>query len=103
MMRHLGIVRNQSSILKGLTEIIRIERESRGLSAKLNDMILVSKFIIVGAMKRTESRGCHLRYDYPNEDPNFLKHIDQSQETLIKDLENIQSKSELFIEKSFAN
>ena len=34
---------------------------------------------------------------------NFLKHIDQSQETLIKDLENIQSKSELFIEKSFAN
>ena len=54
-------------------------------------------------MKRTESRGCHLRYDYPNEDPNFLKHIDQSQETLIKDLKNIQSKSELFIEKSFAN
>ena len=103
MMRHLGIVRNQSSILKGLTEITRIERESKGLSAKLNDMILVSKFIIVGAMKRTESRGGHLRYDYPNEDPNFLKHIDQSQETLIKDLENIQSKSELFIEKSFAN
>ena len=45
MMRNLGIVRNQTSILKGLTEIIRIEREARGLSAKLNDMILVSKFI----------------------------------------------------------
>jgi L-aspartate oxidase len=30
MMRNLGIVRNQTSILKGLTEIIRIERESRG-------------------------------------------------------------------------
>ena len=103
MMRNLGIVRNQTSIFKGLTEIIRIERESRGLSAKLNDMILVSKFIIVGAMKRAESRGCHLRFDYPNEDPNFLKHIDQSQETLERDLELILSEKELPIEKSIAN
>ena len=102
MMRNLGIVRNQSSILKGLTEIIRIERESRGLSAKLNDMILVSKFIIVGAMKRVESRGCHLRYDYPNEDPNFLKHIDQSQASLEEDLKLILSEKEFTIEKSIA-
>ena len=102
MMRNLGIVRNQTSILKGLTEIIRIERESRGLSAKLNDMILVSKFIIVGAMKRVESRGCHLRYDYPNEDPNFLKHIDQSQASLEEDLKLILSEKEFSIEKSIA-
>ena len=102
MMRNLGIVRNQTSILKGLTEIIRIERESRGLSAKLNDMILVSKFIIVGAMKRVESRGCHLRYDYPNEDPNFLKHIDQSQVSLEEDLKLILSEKEFPIEKSIA-
>ena len=102
MMRNLGIVRNQTSILKGLTEIIRIERESRGLSAKLNDMILVSKFIIVGAMKRVESRGCHLRYDYPNEDPNFLKHIDQSQGSLEEDLKLILSEKEFPIEKSIA-
>ena len=103
MMRNLGIVRNQASIFKGLTEIIRIERESRGLSAKLNDMILVSKFIIVGAMKRAESRGCHLRFDYPNEDPKFLKHIDQSQETLKRDLELILSEKEFSTEKSIAN
>ena len=102
MMRNLGIVRNQTSILKGLTEIIRIERESRGLSAKLNDMILVSKFIIVGAMKRVESRGCHLRYDYPKEDPNFLKHIDQSQVSLEEDLKLILSEKEFPIEKSVA-
>ena len=103
MMRNLGIVRNQASIFKGLTEIIRIERESRGLSAKLNDMILVSKFIIVGAMKRAESRGCHLRFDYPNEDPKFLKHIDQSQETLKRDLELILSEKEFSTEKLIAN
>ena len=52
MMRNLGIVRNSQSIIRGLKDILRIERESKGLSAKLNDMILVSKFIIAGAYKR---------------------------------------------------
>ncbi len=103
MMRNLGIVRNQDSIIRGLRDLIRIEREARGLSAKLNDMILVSKFIIVGALKRTESRGCHLRFDYPNEDNNFLKHIDQSQETLQKDLNSFLLEIDLTEEKFVAN
>ncbi len=89
MMRNLGIVRNQASIAKGLSDIIRIERESRGMSAKLNDMILVSKFIICGAFKREESRGCHLRSDFTEENNNFLKHLDQSKHTLEKDILNI--------------
>ena len=89
MMRNLGIVRNQASIAKGLSDIIRIERESRGMSAKLNDMILVSKFIICGAFKREESRGCHLRSDFTEENDNFLKHLDQSKHTLEKDILNI--------------
>ena len=88
-MRNLGIVRNQDSITKGLSDIIRIERESRGMSAKLNDMILVSKFIICGAFKREESRGCHLRSDFPKENINFLRHFDQSKHTLEKDILNI--------------
>ncbi len=103
MMRNLGIVRNQDSIIRGLRDLIRIEREARGLSAKLNDMILVSKFIIVGALKRTESRGCHLRFDYPNEDNNFLKHIDQSQETLQNDLNSFLLEIDLTEETSVAN
>ena len=94
MMRNLGIIRNQNSILKGLTDIIRIERESRGLSAKLNDMILVSKFIICGASKRQESRGCHLRSDFISENIDFLKHIDQTRDSLEKDIENILSDPE---------
>jgi L-aspartate oxidase len=89
MMRNLGIVRNQASIAKGLSDIIRIERESRGMSAKLNDMILVSKFIICGAFKREESRGCHLRSDFTEENDKFLKHLDQSKHTLEKDILNI--------------
>ena len=104
MMRNLGIVRNKVSILRGLTEIIKIERESRGLSAKLNDMILVSKFIIVGAYKRMESRGCHLRSDFMESKKEFLKHIDQSQSSLERDIQSIlEEKNILKKEKSLAN
>ena len=76
MMRNIGIVRNHSSIVRGLHDILKIERESKGLSAKLNDMILVSKFIIIGAYLRKESRGCHLRSDYKNTEHNFNLHFD---------------------------
>ena len=72
----LGIVRNKDSIIRGLNDVIKIERESKGLSAKLNDMILVSKFIIIGAYLRRESRGCHLRSDYQDTDKDFIKHFD---------------------------
>ena len=87
MMRNLGIVRNERSILRGLTETIKIERESQGLSAKLNDMILVSKFIIIGAYKRMESRGCHLRSDFLESKKEFLTHIDQTHSDLEKDIQ----------------
>ena len=76
MMRNIGIVRNHSSIIRGLHDVLKIERESKGLSAKLNDMILVSKFIIIGAYLRKESRGCHLRSDYKNTEDNFILHFD---------------------------
>ena len=84
MMRNVGIVRSHSSIVRGLHDILKIERESKGLSAKLNDMILVSKFIIIGAYFRKESRGCHLRSDYQNTDDNYVLHFD----TKFSDIDN---------------
>ena len=39
-------------------------------------MILVSKFIIIGAYLRKESRGCHLRSDFKNTEHNFNFHFD---------------------------
>ena len=104
MMRNLGIVRNENSILRGLTEIIKIERESQGLSAKLNDMILVSKFIIIGAYKRMESRGCHLRSDFMESKKEFLTHIDQTHSGLEKDIQLIvKNKDILKKEESLAS
>jgi len=89
MMRNLGIVRNSQSIIRGLKDIIRIERESKGLSAKLNDMILVSKFIISGAYKRKESRGCHLRSDYVSENDKYKFNIDQNLKSLDLEIQKI--------------
>ena len=76
MMRNLGIVRNKDTIMRGLNDILKIERESKGLSAKLNDMLLVCKFIIISAYLRKESRGCHLRSDYKDTNNDLIKHFD---------------------------
>ena len=101
MMRNLGIVRNSQSIIRGLRDIVRIERESKGLSAKLNDMILVSKFIIVGAYKRKESRGCHLRSDYVTENDKYKLNIDQNLDSMELDIQKILDKAQLRIDDKY--
>ena len=98
MMRNLGIVRNSQSIIRGLKDIVRIERESKGLSAKLNDMILVSKFIIVGAYKRKESRGCHLRSDYISSNEKYKLNIDQDLNSMELDIQKILETAQLRVD-----
>ena len=39
----VGVYRNEQKLRKAFIEIDRIEREAKDLSAKLKDMILVSK------------------------------------------------------------
>lgn len=42
---------------------------------ELGNLLMVAKAAVLGAISRTESRGCHLREDYPaRDDVNFLKH-----------------------------
>ena len=68
----VGVYRNEQKLKKAFIEIDRIEREAKDLSAKLKDMILVSRLITYSAYLRKESRGAHFRSDYPKSDNKFL-------------------------------
>ena len=86
---HAGVIRN-SSIEKGIKEIdylvgmlknIRIH--DRGIvynteiieAMELENLIFVAKQTLVSALNRQESRGVHIREDFPEKnDKKFLKH-----------------------------
>lgn len=42
---------------------------------ELQNMLLVARLMIAGALRRTESRGTHFRRDYPNADPSQARHF----------------------------
>ena len=71
MTRNVGLERNQQTLEQAFIEFDRIERESEHLSAKLKDMILVSRLITFAAMQRKESRGTHFRNDFLETDINY--------------------------------
>ncbi len=73
MNKFVGVERNNSTLDQAFIEFLRIERETKRLSAKLKDMLLVSKLITFAAMQRKESRGTHFRSDYPYKDKKLLK------------------------------
>tara|TARA_B100000963_G_scaffold9068_1_gene7161 strand:- start:1348 stop:2928 length:1581 start_codon:yes stop_codon:yes gene_type:complete len=73
MNKFVGVDRNKSTLDQAFVEFFRIERETKSLSAKLKDMLLVSKLITFAAMQRKESRGTHFRSDYPSRDDKLLK------------------------------
>jgi len=71
MTRNVGLERNNQSLNQAFIEFDRIERESKHLSAKLKDMILISRLITYAAIMRQESRGTHYRNDYSKIDDTF--------------------------------
>jgi len=73
MNKFVGVERNQSTLNQAFVEFNRIEREAVKLSAKLKDMLLVSKLITFAAIQRKESRGTHYRTDYPKQNNALLK------------------------------
>ena len=73
MHKFVGVERNYANLNQAFVEFFRIEREAESLSAKLKDMLMVSKLITFAAMKRNESRGTHFRSDYPKKYDNEAK------------------------------
>ena len=71
MNKFVGVERTDNNLNRAFIEFDKIEREAKNLSAKLKDMLLVSRLITYAAKLRKESRGTHFRLDYPNLNKNL--------------------------------
>ncbi|MGH9880363.1 MAG: FAD-binding protein, partial [Pyrinomonadaceae bacterium] len=85
MQNYVGIFRNEEDLMKGLSEIDRLKRETAEvrvegsrlfnpgwhLARDLKSMLLVSEAVALSALERKESRGAHSRIDYPNYDETW--------------------------------
>jgi len=79
MQNYVGIFRTEEDLIKGLSEIRRLQQETEHvrvegsrlfnpgwhLARDLKSMLLVSEAVALSALERKESRGAHSRIDYP--------------------------------------
>jgi len=90
MWNKVGIFRRGAEMEEAIAAIAALAEEYEGCAVgdasrvfntafvnyvELGNLLTVAKAVVLGALSRTESRGCHLREDYPaRDDANFLKH-----------------------------
>jgi len=80
MWDHVGIVRDKTSLEKALNELCDIENDLKHndeeyFHRRIRSIIEVAKMITQSALLREESRGCHNRTDFPDEDSHLRKTI----------------------------
>ena len=90
MNKFVGVERSDKTLNNAFVEFDKIEREAKNLSAKLKDMLLVSRLITFAAKLRKESRGTHYRTDFPNMNTNY----NQRKVININDLNSFLSEKE---------
>ena len=79
MSKHLGIVREREDMEEFVARLEEISSASRGVPGwfgfKLGTMLDVCLLVARAALLRKESRGAHMRSDYPEEDSDYEKHL----------------------------
>lgn len=80
MTERVGIVRSREGLTSALAELRGIREEHRDLMTcwggrSLRKMLRVCELTTRCALQREETRGAHIREDFPNEDPAFEGHI----------------------------
>lgn len=79
MNRHVGIVRSKQGLLEAECELKRVSAFLDKLAGyyrfKLGMILEVSSMITDFSLMREESRGVHIRDDFPGEKPEWRKHI----------------------------
>ncbi|MGI9407201.1 MAG: L-aspartate oxidase [Hyphomicrobiaceae bacterium] len=64
MSRHAGVLRTHDGLAGTLDLIVHLERQT-GHDLSTRNMLLAARFVVTGALARTESRGGHFRTDFP--------------------------------------
>ncbi len=82
MSEQLGIVRNRKDMLAALNRINQIKEQYPGHQRdyngkKINELATVCCLICISALEREESRGGHVRSDFPEESELLVHHIIQ--------------------------
>jgi L-aspartate oxidase len=85
MSSKVGIVRNREEMQEALTRINLIKQQyPENLSdyngKKINELATLCSLICISALEREESRGGHVRSDFPVESPLFVHHIIQEKD-----------------------
>jgi len=80
MTDQVGIVRNQDGLSRALSELRGLREEHRDLmdcwgGRSFRKMLRVCELTTRCALQREETRGAHIREDFPNENPAFEGHI----------------------------
>ena len=79
MSTHLGIVRDRVGMERFVARLEEISSASGGVAGwfgfKLGTMLDVCLLVARAALLRKESRGAHMRSDYPEEDADYEKHL----------------------------
>ncbi|MGC1179879.1 MAG: L-aspartate oxidase [Methyloceanibacter sp.] len=72
MTAKVGVIRDEKSLTAALGVIAGLE-QSAAPSGRLGNMLTAAKLITTAALMRKESRGAHLRSDYPDADPKLAR------------------------------
>lgn len=79
MSTHLGIVRDREGMEEFIARLEEISSTSEGVAGwfgfKLGTMLDVCLLVARAALLRKESRGAHMRSDYPEEDSSYEEHL----------------------------
>lgn len=81
MSRHVGVLRNAAGLRSCMEVLVRLSTEvsdqtkpSRR-SWEATNLLTVATAVVIAALARTESRGCHRRSDFPEPTDEWRKHL----------------------------
>jgi L-aspartate oxidase len=85
LIEHAGIIRNEKGLRKALTELnkISVEEKDEYYSKRLKMLKELSILLVQSALTRQETRGVHMRQDFPEESEEMKMEIIQRKDTEI--------------------